>query len=184
MARWRSLSGLRSTEPALDGKAQTLKCRERERQFSVKLGTVMEDSPVSLTKWLPALWLISNCKNGVSSWELHRALGATQKTAWFMLHRLRLMLSGNKFGHSKIGGPDSTCEADETFIGGKIGNMHKSKRAEWAGSGGARRNKTVVIGVLDRTNNKVRPRLSRLPDATTCRRWFATRQVRLNHLHR
>ena len=95
-------------------KPKRWKCRECERQFSVKLGTVMEDSPVSLTKWLPALWLISNCKNGVSSWELHRALGVTQKTAWFMLHRLRLMLSGNKFGHSKIGGPDSTCEADET----------------------------------------------------------------------
>jgi len=137
-------------------KPRRWKCRECGRQFSVKLGTVMEDSPIPLTKWMPALWLLSNCKNGVSSWEVHRALGVTQKTAWFMLHRLRMALSGIKFGYSKIGGPESICEADETFVGGKVGNMSKSRRKEMAGSGGGRRNKTVVIGVLDRDANKVR----------------------------
>src|SRR5216684_4055598 len=90
------------------------KCRDCRRQFSVKLGTIFEDSPISLQKWLPAMWLLVNCKNGVSSYEIHRALGVTQKTAWFMLQRLRLALQGNDGGflHGEV-------EVDETFIGGK-----------------------------------------------------------------
>ena len=72
------------------------KCRNCSRQFSVKVGTIFEDSPVSLTKWLPAMWLLANCKNGVSSWEIHRALGVTQKTAWFMLQRIRLALEDGR----------------------------------------------------------------------------------------
>src|SRR5215213_8712030 len=99
------------------------KCRECRRQFSVKLGTIFEDSPIGLDKWLPALWMLANCKNGISSYELARALGVTQKTAWFMLQRLRLALQGEDGG--KLGGD---VEIDETYIGGKARNMSKGKR--------------------------------------------------------
>jgi transposase-like protein len=106
--------------------------RHPRRQFSIKVGTIFEDSPLGLDKWLPAVWLIHNCKNGVSSCELARGIDVTQKTAWFMLHRIRLAQqekSGNKFS--------GQIEADETFIGGKARNMHKGKRAEKiTGTGG------------------------------------------------
>ena len=92
-------------------------------QFSLKVGTVFEDSAIGLEKWLPALWLIATCKNGISSYELARALGVTQKTAWFMLSRLRLALQAENGG--KL---DGHIEADETFIGGKARNMHAAKR--------------------------------------------------------
>src|SRR5438477_4604566 len=92
-------------------------------QFSLKVGTIFEDSPIGLEKWLPALWLLTNCKNGISSYELARALGVTQKTAWFMLSRLRMAL------HAGDGGKlDGTVEVDETYIGAKGRNMHISKR--------------------------------------------------------
>ena len=94
------------------------KCRECRRQFSVKLGTIFEDSPIPLQKWLPAMWLLTNCKNGVSSWELHRALGVTQKTAWFMLHRIRLGMKED-YGRgpmNKIGGPDKGGVAKRTRL--------------------------------------------------------------------
>ena len=90
------------------------KCRECRRQFSVKLGSIFEDSPIPLQKWLPAMWMLSNCKNGVSSWEIHRALGVTQKTAWFMLHRVRLVMKDDRTHKFGFGGP---VESDETFIG-------------------------------------------------------------------
>jgi hypothetical protein len=93
------------------------------RQFSIKVGTIMEDSPIGLDKWLPATWMILNCKNGISSCEIARALGITQKSAWFLLHRIRLAQQGKHGG--KLGGE---VEMDETFIGGKSRNMHKSKR--------------------------------------------------------
>src|SRR5271170_3995276 len=100
------------------------KCRDCRRQFSVKLGTIFEDSPIPLQKWLPVMWMLTNCKNGVSSWETHRAVGVTQKTAWFMLQRARLAMQDNETG-GKLGGE---VEVDETFIGGKARNMHKEKR--------------------------------------------------------
>src|SRR5208283_168526 len=78
------------------------KCRDCRRQFSVKVESIFEDSPISLKKWLPALWLLVNCKNGVSSHEIARDLGVTQKTAWFMLQRLRLALKAKNFG-TKLG---------------------------------------------------------------------------------
>ena len=97
------------------------------KQFSVKVGTIFEDSPISFAKWMSAFWLIANAKNGISSCELHRALGVTQKSAWFMLQRIRLALQNGSI--VKIGGH---VEADETFIGGKARNMHKGKRkAPW-----------------------------------------------------
>jgi transposase-like protein len=102
------------------------KCSACRKQFSIKAGTVFEDSPIALDKWLPAVWMIANDKNGISSWELHRALGVTQKTAWFMLHRIRLALQ-DEWGGGKLGGE---VEVDETFIGGKARNMHAHKRAQ------------------------------------------------------
>lgn len=91
-----------------------------KRQFSVKVGTIFEDSPISLEKWLAAIWMLANAKNGVSSYEVHRSLGVTQKTAWFMLHRIRLAMQTGTF--QKFSGQ---VEVDETFIGGKARFMHK-----------------------------------------------------------
>src|SRR5580698_4612572 len=87
------------------------KCKKCGRQFSVKVGTIFEDSAVSLDKWLCAMWMIANCKHGVSSYEIHRALGDTQKTAWFMLHRLRLAVHNESF--EKLGGKNKEVEVDE-----------------------------------------------------------------------
>ncbi len=114
-----------------------------KKQFSVKVGTIFEDSPIGLDKWLTAVWLITNAKNGISSYEIHRAIGVTQKTAWFMLHRIRLAMQNGSF--EKLSGE---VEADETFIGGKARNMHKSKRdkvIQGRGSVG----KTAVFGALE-----------------------------------
>jgi|ERR1039458_7032846 transposase-like protein len=115
-----------------------------KRQFSVKVGTILEDSPLGLDKWLPCMWLITNCKNGISSHEIHRALGVSQKTAWFMLHRIRLAHQGKHGG--KLSGE---VEVDETFIGGKARNMHASKRAEKI-KGRGPEGKTIVAAVLER----------------------------------
>ena len=125
------------------------KTRHPKCQFSVKVGTIFEDSPLGLDKWLPAVWMIANCKNGVSSWEIHRAIGVTQKTAWFMLHRIRLAMQSDNGG--KLSGE---VEVDETFIGGKSRNMHKNKRAEKIhGTGGA--DKAIALGMVER-DGKVR----------------------------
>jgi transposase-like protein len=118
-------------------------------QFSLKVGTIFEDSPLGFEKWLPALWLLTNCKNGISSYELGRALGVTQKTAWFMLSRLRLALQAEDGG--KLGGE---VEADETYIGGKARNMHAAKRERLnVKRGRSVAGKTVVMGLLDRHGN-------------------------------
>lgn len=121
--------------------------RHPKRQFSIKVGTIMEDSPVGLDKWLPVLWLIANCRNGISSWEIHRDLGVTQKTAWFMLHRVRLAMQDDKKG-GKLSGE---VEIDETFIGGKARNMHKAAKAQkLQGKGGGVAGKVGVQGMLER----------------------------------
>jgi len=113
-------------------------------KFSLKVGTIFEDSSLPLEKWLPAVWMLANCKNGISSYELHRALGVTQKSAWFMLHRIRKAMYSGSF--MKLGGE---VEVDETFIGGKARNMHKEKReAAISGTGG--KDKTAVMGFLER----------------------------------
>lgn len=106
------------------------KCKQKHdhRQFSVKVGTIMEDSPIPLDKWLAAMWLISNCRNGVSSYEIARDLGVTQKSAWFMAHRIRHAMQNGSF--SKLGGPGGAVEMDEAFVGGKMKNMHGKRRAE------------------------------------------------------
>lgn len=99
------------------------KTQHPKRKFSLKTGTIFEDSPLGLDKWLPCVWMISGAKNGISSYEISRAIGVTQKTAWFMLHRIRLAQQAK--GGDKLGGE---VEVDETFIGGKARNMHKGKR--------------------------------------------------------
>jgi transposase-like protein len=125
--------------------------RHPKRQFSIKVGTIIEDSPISLDKWLPVLWMVANCKNGVSSWEIHRDLGVTQKTAWFMLHRARLAMQGKDGG--KIGGPGKEVEADETMIGGKARNMHPARRNKMRNRDNF--GKAIVSAVLER-HGKVR----------------------------
>lgn len=120
------------------------KCKSCKKQFSVKVGTLLEDSPIKLDKWLCAIWLIGNAKNGISSYEIHRALGVTQKTAWFMLHRIRTAMRTGTFEKMK-----GEVEADETYIGGKAANMHKKERAEKIKGRGAV-GKSVVMGLLQR----------------------------------
>src|SRR5215475_4192588 len=124
------------------------KCKDCGRQFSVKLGTIFEDSPIGLDKWLLALWMIANCKNGVSSYEIHRAIGVTQKSAWFMMHRIRVALRVGTF-HKLGDGPEGNneVEVDESFIGGKMKNMHLGRRVRFQAEKSAA--KTVVMGMLD-----------------------------------
>src|SRR2546422_2364486 len=118
------------------------KSRHPKHQFSIKVGTIFEDSPIGLDKWLPAVWWVVNAKNGISSHELARALGVTQKTAWFMGHRIRKAMQTGTF--NKLSGE---TEVDETFIGGKARNMHKGKR-KVKGTGPI--GKAIVMGMLER----------------------------------
>jgi transposase-like protein len=132
-------------------KARVWKCYSGHvrPRFSLKTGTIFEDSPLGLDKWLTAVWLVVNCKNGVSSYEVHRDLGVSQKSTWFMNHRIRFALHSGSF--DKLSGE---VEADETFIGGKARNMHAAKRAaKITGTGG--KDKVIVMGVLER-GGKVR----------------------------
>ena len=116
------------------------------RQFSVKVGTIFEDSPIGLDKWFTTIWLLSSAKNGISSYEVHRAIGVTQKTAWFMLHRIRLAMQTQSF--LKM---DGHVEVDETYIGGKARNMHADKRMAMMGEKGNRwAGKIAVMGLLER----------------------------------
>jgi transposase-like protein len=117
------------------------------RQFSIKVGTIFEDSPIKLDKWLVAIWMISNCKNGVSSYEIGRALGITQKSAWFMLHRIRLAMQARSL--MKLGGKGTAVEVDETFIGGASRFMHKDKRNRVIVNN-RMRDKVAVFGILER----------------------------------
>jgi transposase-like protein len=122
-------------------------CKSCKKQFSLKVGTIFEDSPIGLDKWMTAFWMLCNCKNGISSMELHRTLGITQKSAWFMLQRLRLAMQ-DKFYTTKLGGGGEGVEVDETFIGGKARNMHKSRKAKL--SGRVDDDKAVVVGFMER----------------------------------
>ncbi len=122
------------------------KTKHQRRTFTLKTGTIFEDSPLGLDKWLPCVWLIANAKNGISSHEIARALGVTQKTAWFMLQRIRLAMQSDTGG--KLGGD---VEVDETFIGGKARNMHKSKRERLGISQSKSMiGKVAVMGLLER----------------------------------
>ena len=132
-------------------KARVWKCYEGhlKAKFSLKTGTIFEDSPLPLEKWLPAVWLIVTCKNGISSYEVGRDLGVSQKSTWHMMQRIRFALHTGSF--EKLSGH---VEVDETFIGGKARNMHSDKRARkitWTGG----KDKTMVMGILER-GGKVR----------------------------
>ena len=132
-------------------KARVWKCYAKHKRptFSLKTGTIFEDSPIALDKWITAVWLVVNCKNGISSYEMGRHLGVTQKSAWFMNHRIRKAMSEGSF--TKLGGE---VEVDETFIGGKARFMHVSqRRRRITGTGG--KDKTAVLGMLER-KGKVR----------------------------
>jgi transposase-like protein len=137
-----------------------------KQQFSVKVGTVMEDSAIPLDKWLCGFWLIANAKNGISSYELHRSLGITQKSAWFMLHRIRLSMQDGSIEQMS-----GRVEADETFIGGKARNMHKNKRGKVStGTVG----KVAVMGLLERNS----------PERSSRVRLRVVKNVRRHNLHR
>jgi transposase-like protein len=123
------------------------KCRTCKKQFSVKVGTIFEDSPIGLDKWLIALWMLVNCKNGISSYEVGRDLGITQKSAWFVLHRLRLALQAKSV--IKLGGQGTQVEVDETFIGGASRFMHHDKRNRVIVNN-RMRDKVAVFGILER----------------------------------
>jgi transposase-like protein len=118
-----------------------------KQKFSLKVGTIFEDSPIPLEKWLPAAWLICNCKNGISSYEIGRALGVTQKTAWFMLHRIRLAMQTKSF--MKLGGKGKEIEVDETFIGGAARFMHTSRHRRMITARGVK-DKAAAFGILER----------------------------------
>ena len=142
------------TCPACEGKdhyylktRRIWKCKECGRQFSVKLGTIFEDSPIGLDKWLTAMWLLASCKNGISSYEVAGAIGVTQRSAWFMMHRIRTAVQESSL--MKLPNTGAPVEVDETFIGGKARNMHRAKRQQRIkGTGG--NDKTIVMGMLQR----------------------------------
>jgi transposase-like protein len=135
------------------------KTRHPKAQFSIKVGTIFEESPIGLDKWLTAIWMITSCKNGVSSWEIHRALGVGQKAAWFMLHRIRLAMKDDRTHKFGFGGP---VESDETFIGPNPAKMHKSRKAQVQARDEAKGGyvgKTAVQGILDRELRQVRAKV-------------------------
>jgi len=131
-------------------------CRGCNKQFTLKVGTIFEDSPLGLDKWMAAFWMLCNCKNGISSMEIHRALGVTQKSAWFMLHRLRLALKSKTL--SKLGGINDEVEVDEAFIGGSPKNMHRARQIRYFRSGGTggTAGEAIVQGMLDRKRRQIK----------------------------
>lgn len=140
-----------------------------KQKFSLKVGTIFEDSPIGLDKWLPAAWLLVSCKNGISSYEVARAIGVTQKSAWHMMHRLREAMTPF-IDRTKLGGPDKEpIEVDEAFFGGKIINMHKSRVKAMRAQAPAvieegyekprYDNKAIVVGMYDRESRQVRAKV-------------------------
>jgi len=126
-------------------------CKGCKKHFSVKIGTIMEDSPIGLDKWMTAFWMLTNCKNGISSYEMARTIGVTQKSAWFMLQRIREVMKPEK--GTKIGGsPKNQVEIDETFIGGRAKNMHTKRRIAYQNGD----KKAVVMGMKTRNTREVR----------------------------
>jgi transposase-like protein len=134
------------------------KVKHSKQKFSLKVGTIFEDSPIALEKWLPAFWLLSNCKNGISSYELARAIGVTQKSAWFMLHRIREVMKDDNTG--KIGGsPKNQVEIDEMYIQPKPAKMNYKQRSTATQSN----RKAIVMGMKTRNTREVRAMV--IPDA-------------------
>jgi transposase-like protein len=131
-------------------------CRECGKQYSVKVNTIFEDSAVKLDKWLTAMWLLANCRNGISSYEIHRSVGVTQKSAWFMMHRIRHAMKTKSL--SKLGQSGGPVEVDETFVGPKPQKMHRDKRLALQNGVKASR-KVAVMGMLDRGTREVRTKV-------------------------
>jgi len=123
-------------------------CKGCKKQFTIKVGTIFEDSAIGMDKWLIAVWMICNCKNGISSYEIHRALGITQKSAWFMLHRIRLAMQNRSFLR-QLGGQGKEVEVDETFIGGLARFMHPARRRKVI-TGNVAKDKAAAFGILER----------------------------------
>jgi transposase-like protein len=146
----------RSKEVAFLKARKIWQCRSCRRQFSVKVGTIFEDSQLPLAKWFAAMWMVANAKNGISSYEVHRALGVTQKTAWFMLHRIRRAMEKGSIVNEKIGG---VVEADESYIGGLARNMHKHTKHRRGITGTGMTGKTAVMGLLERHTAKGHSRI-------------------------
>jgi transposase-like protein len=141
-------------------------CYDCKKQFTVKVKTVFEDSAITLDKWMVAVWMLVACKNGISSYELGKTIGVTQRTAWFMLQRIRKALHRGSFGDTtKLGGgtPESEVEVDETWVGGKARNMHKDRRIRYEQMGG-HHGKAVVQGILDRDMRQIRAKV--IPNTT------------------
>src|SRR5438132_342055 len=134
------------------------RCRDCQKQFSVKVGSIFEDSPIPLNKWLAGMWIIVGAKNGVSSCEIARALDITQKSAWFMMHRLRLAITQGSF--EKMGGEGETVEVDETYIGGLARNMHADRRKKTIQGRTGGFGKPAVFGLLERRDGKSKVRVS------------------------
>ena len=132
-------------------------CNPCKKQFTLKVGTIFEDSPIGLDKWMTAFWMLTNCKNGISSYELHRTIGVTQKSAWFMLQRIREVMKpkGGKIG----GSPKNQVEIDETYIGGRSKNMHRTRRIATLNAD----KKAIVMGMRTRNTREVRAMV--IPDA-------------------
>jgi transposase-like protein len=149
------------TDPRFIATRRIWECKEKHprRQFSAKVGTIFEDSPIDLGKWFAAIWMVANCKNGISSYEMHRALGVTQKTAWFMDHRIRLAMQTGTF--IKMSGE---IEADESYIGGLAKNMHRHVREQKIkGTGGS--GKEAVLGIERGTDDRTsRIKTSHVPN--------------------
>jgi transposase-like protein len=141
-------------------KRPRFRCKDCKRDFTAKVGTIFEDSALSLSKWLPAVWMIANCKNGISSCEVARALGVTQKTAWFMLHRIRVAMSLRSFEKTPLSGE---IEADETFVGGRTKATNRTKTGELKLAHGPATGKTTVFGMLER-GRRSRVRAMVVPD--------------------
>jgi transposase-like protein len=142
-------------------------CYGCKKQFSLKVGTIFEDSPITLDKWMMVIWMLTSCKNGVSSYEIHRAIGVTQKSAWFMLHRVRKAMEGSAYD-GPLGGGTAEVEVDESFIGGEPKNWHKERREKLRAESRSERvkeyqnrftHKTSVIGMLDRESRQIRAKV-------------------------
>lgn len=136
--------GCGSASVAYMAKYKRWYCNECKKSFTAKLGTIFEDSPIGFDKWLPAIWLLASNRNGISSCELARALNVTQKTAWFILHRVRLAMKNESF--RKLAG---TVEADESYIGGKTHNKPLYIRRQLR-DGNPTADKTMVFGMVER----------------------------------
>ena len=134
-------------------------CYDCKKQFTLKVKTIMEDSAIPLDKWMTAFWMLANDKNGISSYELGKAIGVHQESAWFMLQRIREVMKVKKTPKKMGGGPGSECEADETFVGGRIKNMHKDRRLRYQQAGGHFGGKAIVQGILDRDARQIRAKV-------------------------